>query len=234
MHVRSRSAIVIAVVMLLSCDGGPAPGSSHTSVPLDEVKKTMRSVRAYQLAQLPNDRKQRGWSHCAFYAGMMAAYRATGERAYLDSTRRWAERNEWEFGSREHHADHQCVGQVYLELFSEESEERRIAPTRTVMEKVMNDPRSGHEVWDWADALFMAPPVLARLGAVTGDGNYFDFLAQQFWDASAPLLDPEYSLYYRDTRFLDQETENGRKVFWSRGNGMGACRDRTRPTAPSR
>jgi rhamnogalacturonyl hydrolase YesR len=194
-------------------------GSSRSSISLPEVKKTMRSVRAFQLGQLPDDRKQRGWSHCAFYAGMMAAYRATGERAYLDSTRRWAERNEWTLGANKQHADSHCVGQVYAELYAETPKARRIEPTRDVMRTIMKDPRPGRVAWDWADALFMAPPVLARLGTVTGETRYFDFLSRRFWDASPPLFDPEYGLYYRDARFVDRETENGRPVFWARGNG---------------
>ncbi|WP_423816155.1 glycoside hydrolase family 88/105 protein [Salinibacter ruber] len=210
---------MVLAVTLLGCDIGPTSDSPPPPISSEEVKKTMRSVRAYELAQLPNDRKLRGWSHCAFFVGMMASYRATGEQAYLDSTRRWGERNEWELGSRKRHADHQCVGQVYLELYGEEADERRMAPTRTVMDSVVSDPRPGYEAWDWADALFMAPPVLARMGTVTGEERYFDFLADQFWEASAPLYSSKYNLYYRDTRFLDRETEHGRKVFWSRGNG---------------
>jgi rhamnogalacturonyl hydrolase YesR len=87
------------------------------------------------------------------------------------------------------------------------------------MREQLENTRPGHEVWDWADALFMAPPVLARLGVVTGEDRYFDFLVRQYWDASAPLYDPEYDLYYRDLRYRDRETENGGPVFWARGNG---------------
>lgn len=219
--IRGTSILMVGLLstLLSGCDGSPGPENPSVEVPREQIIETMRSVREYQLAQLPEDRKLRGWQHCTFYAGMMAAYRATGDRTYLDSTRAWAERNEWQLGSRKRHADHQCVGQVYLELYREASDGHRIEATRSAMQNVMREPRPGHEAWDWADALFMAPPVLARLGATSGNDRYFDFLAGQYWDASAPLYDSRYNLYYRDTRFIDQETENGRKLFWSRGNG---------------
>lgn len=220
--IRVRVVVVLFSLFTVACDRGGAGETSDMGVPefsAREVIETMRSVREYQLAQLPDDRKLRGWQHCAFYVGMMAAYRTTADRAYLDSTRDWAIRNDWTLGANETHADHQCVGQVYLELYMETPEERRIAPTQAGMQKVMDEARPGHEVWDWADALFMAPPVLARLGSATGKNRYFDFLARQYWDASAPLYDPEYDLYYRDLRYRERETENGQRVFWSRGNG---------------
>ena len=46
-----------------------------------------------------------------------------------------------------------------------------------------------------------------------------------WWDTYDYLYDPEEHLWYRDGRFVIQEdgsgprTENGFKVFWSRGNG---------------
>lgn len=208
-----------SIALLGACDSGPTPGEMVPTVSSQKVVETMRSVREYQLAQLPDDRKLRGWQHCAFYVGMMAAYRATRDRGYLDSTRSWATRNDWTLGANEDHADHQCVGQVYLALYAETPEARRIEPTRTVMRKQLGDPRPGHEIWDWADALFMAPPVLARLGGVTENERYLDRLTEQYWDASIPLYDPEYGLYYRDTRYRDRQTENGHPVFWARGNG---------------
>jgi rhamnogalacturonyl hydrolase YesR len=106
-----QGASILTVGLLFSllsgCDGSPGSGNPSSGMSREQVIETMRSVREYQLARLPDDRTLRGWQHCAFYVGMMAAYRATGEQAYLDSTRAWAERNEWQFGPRKCHADHQ-------------------------------------------------------------------------------------------------------------------------------
>ena len=41
----------------------------------------------------------------------------------------------------------------------------------------------------------------------------------EFWATTNFLYDPSERLYYRDSRFFALRDANGRKVFWSRGNG---------------
>jgi unsaturated rhamnogalacturonyl hydrolase len=74
-------------------------------------------------------------------------------------------------------------------------------------------------LWWWCDALFMAPPVYADMFHATGDSKYIDFMDRQ-WGATTDLLyDRTEHLYSRDATFLDKHEKNGRKIFWSRGNG---------------
>jgi rhamnogalacturonyl hydrolase YesR len=74
-------------------------------------------------------------------------------------------------------------------------------------------------VWWWCDALFMAPPVWAKLSHVTGDDRYRDY-ANHEWQITSDLLwDPEEHLFFRDASYLNQREKNGKKIFWSRGNG---------------
>ena len=40
-----------------------------------------------------------------------------------------------------------------------------------------------------------------------------------YWSVFEHLFDREHGLFYRDKRFFDAKTSNGREVFWSRGNG---------------
>lgn len=40
-----------------------------------------------------------------------------------------------------------------------------------------------------------------------------------WWKTSDYLYSKSDSLYYRDDKYFDQKSENGKKVFWSRGNG---------------
>src|SRR3984957_15016530 len=79
-------------------------------------------------------------------------------------------------------------------------------------------------LWWWCDALFMAPPVLARMFAATGDQRYLNYMDREWWETSASLYDPADHLYFRDSRYFTQKEKNGQKIFWSRGNGwvMGA------------
>jgi rhamnogalacturonyl hydrolase YesR len=207
----------------LECNGPLAEGSASLDQ-IDEraVVDVMETVRAYHtehiLEYIDRERYNK-WIDCAMYTGLIAGYRATGQQTYLDSTRAWAERLDWQLGPRVRNADDHCVGQVYLEVYQEEPTEAEIEPTLSRMRMIMEDPQPGNVAWDWADALFMAPPVLTRMGAVTGQSRPFDFMAHQFREASAPLYDPAYGLYYRDKRFIDARSENGELVFWSRGNG---------------
>jgi len=73
--------------------------------------------------------------------------------------------------------------------------------------------------WTWCDALFMSPPALAMASRATGDRRYLDFMDKMWWKTTDYLYDKEEHLYYRDSRFFSQRASNGRKIFWSRGNG---------------
>jgi rhamnogalacturonyl hydrolase YesR len=230
---------VVLVMGLSGCDSAPQPDPAPLSklecvgpmdtgdvalrqIDAEAVVDVMQDVRAFHTAHIltytPRERYNK-WIDCAMYTGLTAAHRATRDPVYLDSTEAWAERLDWQLGPRVRHADDQCVGQVYLEMHEERPNVADIAPTLSRMTTVMADPRPGAVMWDWADALFMAPPVLSRMGRITGSKRAFDFMAERFREASAPLYDPAYGLYYRDQRFLDARSENGEKVFWARGNG---------------
>ena len=91
------------------------------------------------------------------------------------------------------------------------------------------DPRPGPEVgweaddnWSWCDALFMAPPAWAALSRVTGDPRYSDYAIREYLATQDYLFDKQDKLYYRDSRFFEQRTEFGNKIFWSRGNGSSS------------
>jgi rhamnogalacturonyl hydrolase YesR len=181
----------------------------------------MRKVSDWQVAHpVEIDAKNNNlWARAAFYAGVMAAYRSTGDAGYLEQATRWAESRDWKLGDRPRHADDQALGQTYLELYLLKKDPAMIAHTRATLDAMVASPRPGREDWWWCDALFMAPPVLARLHAATGDRKYLDFLDAMWWDTTAFLFDPAEGLYYRDKNYIGKPNANGRKVFWSRGNG---------------
>jgi rhamnogalacturonyl hydrolase YesR len=80
------------------------------------------------------------------------------------------------------------------------------------------NPKS-QERWAWCDALFMAPPAWARMWKATGDRRYLDFAVDEWWFTSAYLYDKEEHLYFRDSTLFERREANGKKIFWSRGNG---------------
>jgi unsaturated rhamnogalacturonyl hydrolase len=83
--------------------------------------------------------------------------------------------------------------------------------------KQPDDPKK--PVWWWCDALFMAPPVWADLTEATGDPGYLAYMDREWHVTSALLWDPKEKLFSRDRSYLDKREKNGRKMFWSRGNG---------------
>ena len=97
--------------------------------------------------------------------------RGTGDGKYLEQALRWGEARGWKLGERPRNADDQSPGQTYLELYMLKKEPARLAQTKSVLDAMVATPRPGREDWWWCDALFMAPPVLTRLYAVTGDRN---------------------------------------------------------------
>jgi rhamnogalacturonyl hydrolase YesR len=75
------------------------------------------------------------------------------------------------------------------------------------------------DLWSWCDALFMAPPAWLRLSGATGEKKYRDFAVTNWWRTSDYLYDKEEHLYFRDSTYFDKREANGKKIFWSRGNG---------------
>ena len=80
-------------------------------------------------------------------------------------------------------------------------------------------PNDKDILWWWCDALFMAPPAWARLYKVTGSRVYLDYMNREWWTTSSRLYDSREHLYSRDASYLSKTEANGKKLFWSRGNG---------------
>jgi rhamnogalacturonyl hydrolase YesR len=184
----------------------------------ESILEVMRRASDWQIAHLAGG-EPKDWTWATFYAGLMASYGTTGESRYLDRAITWAEVNGWRLGPRMRHADDQCAGQTYLELYQLDPQSERIAPTQQTLDLMVADPHPGRVDWWWCDALFMAPPVFARLGALTGDPGYFDLMSMMWWDTTDFLFDPSEGLFYRDSNYFNRQCPNGQKMFWSRGNG---------------
>jgi rhamnogalacturonyl hydrolase YesR len=189
----------------------------------DAIVEVMRRAADYQLEAQAKTKHNHGWIRAAFYTGVMALYETTQDEKYLQAAMKWAEEAKWQPEPREknwRHADDHAAGQTYTELYFIRKDPAMIAPIRDVFDRLMADPKRGREDWWWCDALFMAPPVLARLAEATGDQRYLKFLDEMWWDTTEFLYDKDEHLYYRDKNFFPpKQTKNGKKIFWSRGNG---------------
>src|SRR5690606_28625868 len=120
-------------------------------------------------------------------------------------------------------ADDQTIGDLYLELYSRRGQDGVLMPLRQRLDYMIPHLNRATEtdslIWWWADALYMAPPVLARMSAVTGDPKYVRAMDKEFRRTIDRLWVPEQRLFLRDQRFEGRTEANGQPVYWSRANG---------------
>jgi len=225
----ASAAAALPVDRAASGDAPDNPGSLATDLsPVlthAALRKAVRKVADWQLARSEQQFNQQ-WTFAALYDGMLAASKATGDPRYHDAVVHMAQRFDWKLlNARFPHADDMALGQSYLDLYLETRDPVRMADTMAVLDQLVIRPDDSSKLlWWWCDALFMAPPVLARMSVATGDRRYLDYMDREWWQTSASLYDPPEHLYFRDSRYFTQKQENGQKIFWVRGNGwvMGA------------
>jgi rhamnogalacturonyl hydrolase YesR len=133
-------------------------------------------------------------------------------------------------------ADHHAIGQTYLWAAANGAGNAALTPMRENFDAILKNPPKVDlkyfeenerfansmgclERWCWCDALFMAPATWLGLSKATGDKRYAEFAKSEFNATTDYLYDKSESLYFRDSRFFDRRNKDGKKVFWSRGNG---------------
>lgn len=171
------------------------------------------------------------WHLGALYTGMNE-WRTIADKPekYTNWLIEIGDRNKWNLHKRKYHADDHAVGQFYLSLYSEHRDPKMLHPTLRQFDDILENPRTGtlewdaeptdaHKRWGWCDALFMAPPVWARLAKITGDSKYLEFMDQEYRVTYDLLWDTEKKFFWRDTSFFPKREKNGEKLFWARGNG---------------
>ncbi len=194
----------------------------------------MKKVADWQIADIekngwhypPTD-----WTNAAYYAGQIAWAKMANDQKQLDFLISVGEKNKWQGGpDQRFFADDYAVGQTYAQLFMLYKKPAMIKPMIQLADEVLQQPHTESLLWNfagglhnrewaWCDALFMGPPTLAYISTVTGNMKYLDGMNELWWRSSDYLYDPSEQLYFRDSRFFDKKEKNGKKVFWSRGNG---------------
>ena len=104
--------------------------------------------------------------------------------------------------------------------FSTLNSQFKIARALEVMDYEVRQPQT--DFWWWADALYMAMPVLTKLYKVTGEVKYLDKLYENFKWSDELMYDKDEQLYYRDAKYIYPKVKtacNGGKSFWARGDG---------------
>lgn len=201
-----------------------------------EVKKEMKRVADWQIQHFTDAYSNKkvphhplDWTNAALYVGMVKWANMADDETYWEWMKNIGVENDWQLYKRMYHADDHAVGQMYIELYRKYGDEKMIEPTKKQMEYIYYHPAKTslqwvdnkyykHDRWSWCDALFMAPPVLAKLYNITGEQMYKDFLMSEFKATTDYLFDKKEDLYYRDQSYMGK-LDNGTKIFWGRGNG---------------
>jgi unsaturated rhamnogalacturonyl hydrolase len=202
---------------------GPIATDLSYSTKPAAVGKAMRKVADWQVerAQPYFDRI---WTWSVLYTGFMEASDSLNDPKYRNAMLSMGKKFDWQLRSHLPNADDQSVGQTYLEIYLLKKDPAMLRPTQGELDAILAAPRTsaiqGKEIaWWWCDALFMAPPVWSRMYAATGDRKYVDYLDEEWAKTSDRLYDPKEHLYARDSTYLTRTEANGKKMFWSRGNG---------------
>jgi rhamnogalacturonyl hydrolase YesR len=186
-----------------------------------------------QLGQLAGKKPDIGWVYGVMWAGIADLSHVSAKSIYGKAIEQLGEEVHWTpiFEARApYHADDLCICQTFLDAYGAKSDPARLGPSLSrigaVSDRIEKNERpyvagakDDHLTWWWCDALFMAPAGHARLSVITNDRKYLDAMDKEWWKTTDLLYDTEEHLYYRDEIFLNKRTKNGKKIFWSRGNG---------------
>ncbi|MEO8064164.1 MAG: glycoside hydrolase family 88 protein [Pseudomonadota bacterium] len=234
---RTASAALLLSACLIS--------SAAEKEPRKDVLKFAARVADWQLAHMDASHqgitsfieetgKSRSWQQGAFWVGMTHLADITQDRRFREAILAMGRANQWTLGPRLYHADDHVIGQSYLWSARNGAGPEAIAPLRASFDSILSKPSIVHlsfvpttdyestdclRRWCWCDALFMSPPAWVELSQISGDPRYAEFAMQEFWVATDFLYDPVEKLYFRDSRFFERRDDQGRKLFWSRGNG---------------
>lgn len=196
-----------------------------------QVTDIMRQSADWQLANPYNLKRILEWHWGAFLVGLQALYETTQEDRYKAEMMNIGQHADWKPLDDIFYADQMAITSNWAWLYGQEKDPEMIRYTKWAMDIHLATRRADRadvsfagnsyfvEWWTWCDALFMAPPSFAQVWKSTGEKKYLDYMDEMFWKTTDFLYSKEDSLMYRDDRYFDRLSENGKKIFWSRGNG---------------
>jgi unsaturated rhamnogalacturonyl hydrolase len=223
--------LVMFVVLLVgSAAAQPAPAAGRSfsaEVQPQAIRTVLAAAADWQLAN-PSSYDAWDWTQAAFYSGMMAFSKIAPDGKYLAAMRAMGEKSQWRPGLRPGHADDYAVIATYAQIYQVDHDARMLRPAVALFNFLASRKYDEPLTWGnsietrelaWCDALFMGPPAMTAVFAANGERRYLDLANRLWWKTTDYLYDKEERLYFRDSRFFDQREPNGKKVFWSRGNG---------------
>lgn len=222
-----KKIIALFILALIASTTFAKPENNKKIFAAGNIKKTMKKVVEWQLQNPKHEPTD--WTNGAFYAGVSAAWQTTKSKTIYQAMVDMGNKTGWKPGRRWFHADDIAICQTYVDVYNVEKKPEMIQAFTDTLVKFMKNPypTKGNEVikWWWCDALFMGPPAIVKLGMATGNMNYLAYSDQLFKECYNLLYDKEEHLFARDLKYVikndgkDIREANGKKIFWSRGNG---------------
>ncbi|HAT81474.1 MAG TPA: family 88 glycosyl hydrolase [Flavobacterium sp.] len=177
------------------------------------------------------------WTEGAYFIGVSRAHKATKDKIYEAAIKNRGYQNKWQTFDRLYHADDVTISYcyIYADMAFGRKDFVNLKPTEDFINTHLYQPNSWKDgtdkdkdkniLWWWCDALFMAPPIINLYAKHTNDYKYLDVMHTFYMQTYNQLYDKNERLFARDLRFVwtgsekDMKEPNGKKVFWSRGNG---------------
>lgn len=215
-------------LLFASCASAPKMSTPET------IETKMAAALQWQEANPIFAKDPTDWTNGAYYTGVARAYESTMNPIFLQAIEDMGKRTEWKTWERYFHADDVAISYSYLVLDEQKPGVMNHKPTADWIEDHLyknhewkEGTRKDDKIinWWWCDALFMAPPVLVKWSNLENDRRYLNQMHKYYLETYNLLYDQEEHLFARDTRFVwngsgeDRKGDNGKKIFWSRGNG---------------
>lgn len=191
------------------------------------IKSVINKTAEWQLQHPKHTLNE--WTNGVFYSGLFSAWQTTRSGKIYDALMEMGSRTGWQPAHRWYHADDIAISQTYIDLYGIEKQDQMIRPTLDTLALFIERPYpvKGWEIikWWWCDALFMAPPTFVKLGNTTGNADYFKYNDIYFKECYNLLYNREERLFARALNYVpkgnadDKYEANGKRIFWSRGNG---------------
>lgn len=230
--------MMIALMLCLSASAFAQSG--RKSRPVNDKQKILQSLQLanrYFMDKWPDAGKEiyvpskhkswpsHIWTRGVYYEGLMSLYKIDPDSKYLDYAMQWGNAHRWDLrgGIHTRNADNQCAGQTYIDVALIKKDTSLMSNIKASMDLMLLSDTCND--WSWIDAIQMAMPVLAKLGAITGNSAYNNKMWEMYQYtrsalAGRGLYDTVHHLWWRDKDFMPPYKEqNGADCYWSRGNG---------------
>lgn len=180
-----------------------------------DIAAVMRDVLSYTKTTFRADGAS--WEDGVFHIGNMDAFLTTGDWRYYLYSRHVAERNRYlvNNGNMTTNGDFYCIGQAYITLAQLAPRDKKL---RNIIACTEFNVKRNAVDYHWVDAIFMSAGVYTQLARLTNHPEYIDCEFNSYKTWREKLFDEESGLWYRDSRFVNKRTKQGRKIFWSRGD----------------